>query len=224
MQFYKLFLTIIILITQTNIFSVRHNQLHKPGDGKSRSHKVYDSKFAFRKPANMLKTLSYRDSDAQNILEAKKLLLVLNSAYNSVQINRHTSRKKDSLPFITILCLSLLAVVSPAEGTITRISKDNLEIIKPDIQQFHKPTTSADNTYGYNPSPDVSRLENDGQKLLVAKIDSFGLDRYFVFETNEDINQLVNTVKIGGGSQVEWYYLEDPYKYPLIYLETEDII
>lgn len=55
--------------------------------------------------------------------------------------------------------------------------------------------------------PDVKRLAQPGRKFI-AKMDSFGLDRFFAFETNEGANHIQLGAYNGGGMKVEWYYAD----------------
>jgi len=107
---------------------------------------------------------------------------------------------------------ALLAGCVPLYGNVTRLEAKQVQEIKGALKEFHKPTSS-----GYSsarPSMGlIESLKTDGPVLLVAKMDSFGLDRYFGFEDAQDIDQLVQAVQGGGGMDVSWYYLEKPYLY-----------
>lgn len=116
-------------------------------------------------------------------------------------------KKKLSLLFIFAIFASTLSAV------IDRIDKETLDKIKDGLIEFHKQTYSSGNG-----KPDVSLLKKDLPFILVAKMDSFGLDRYFSFQTNEDVDQLVKAVQQGGGMSLSWYWyrLDEPYKYDLL--------
>lgn len=85
----------------------------------------------------------------------------------------------------------------------------SLERIKPDenvlklLTKFHEATSS-----GYNSKkPNMKNFQQPGRRF-VAKMDSFGLDRYFSFKTDEDVEALVEGVRQGGGMKVEWFYYD----------------
>src|SRR5258708_8890433 len=69
--------------------------------------------------------------------------------------------------------------------------------------QFHESTSSS----GYSPKPDMEKFQKPGRHF-VAKMDSFGLDRYFTFSTNEGVKSLVKTVQQGGGKNVACFYYD----------------
>lgn len=58
-----------------------------------------------------------------------------------------------------------------------------------------------------NNRPSVTNLAKEGRNFI-AKMDSFGLDRYFLFSNDNDIDQLVTAVMRGGGMYVTFYYFE----------------
>ncbi len=89
---------------------------------------------------------------------------------------------------------------------------DRIEKIHPDkdtieqLKQFHEPTSSGE--YSPKPGPEDIKPHKKVGRCLIAKMDSFGLDRYFSFETSKDVNTLVKAVQDGGGMEVEWFYYD----------------
>jgi len=67
------------------------------------------------------------------------------------------------------------------------------------LKKIHPDTSSGENSC----RPKLSDQNKDDQ--LVAKIDAFGVDRYYTFETDEDINDLILAVQQGWGARVSWY-------------------
>ena len=102
------------------------------------------------------------------------------------------------------LLLFFAFLAKPLCGGITRLNQKDLEKIKDNLTEFHLPTSSGQDS----PKPDVSKLKSKENLLLIAKMDSFGLHRYFEFKTNDDVNTLVQGVQNGGGWDVSWYYVE----------------
>ena len=85
--------------------------------------------------------------------------------------------------------------------TLCKIDADAGLLAK--LVKFHEPTYSCDSS----PQPDMRCFEKQN-RYFVAKIDSFGFDRYFSFKTNADVNELVKSVQSGAGMDVSWYYYE----------------
>lgn len=106
---------------------------------------------------------------------------------------------------VFLFCFSAFSIFG-----MQRISSEDLETIRGGLREFHEPTTSSN----HSPKPNVSDFKKC--TLLVAKMDSFGLDRYFAFRTNDHVDNLVEAVKQGVAMRVFWYCLEDAYKYNLI--------
>ena len=100
----------------------------------------------------------------------------------------------------SFILLSMLTT-SPLFSDIRRLTAVELRNFTEKMVSFHNPTSSGD----HSPKPDVSRFK---EELLIAKMDSFGLDRFFVFQNNNDVNELVRAVQQGGGMNVSWYYVK----------------
>jgi hypothetical protein len=100
-----------------------------------------------------------------------------------------------------LLLLSLLAT----SGIYTMQCLDEKDIakIKDYLVEFHKPTYSNGSNI-----PDVSKLQKNDIGLI-AKMDSFGLDRYWSFQNNDHVKELVQGVRNGGGESISWYYLKE---------------
>ena len=109
------------------------------------------------------------------------------------------------------ILLVLLASVANSFGIPQRIEYNDVQKIKESLIKFHTQTTTGK----YSKRPDVSTFAGTNS-LLIAKMDSFGLDRYFAFENNDDVDLLVKAICDGGGMGLSWYYLQDPFKYDLI--------
>lgn len=71
------------------------------------------------------------------------------------------------------------------------------------LVSFHRATGTATNS----PRPSVAGLKKRN-RLFLAKMDSFGIDRWFQFETDEDIAALAEGVSNGGGRSVAWFYYD----------------
>ncbi|MFA6527532.1 MAG: hypothetical protein WCT20_03865 [Candidatus Babeliales bacterium] len=99
-----------------------------------------------------------------------------------------------------IILGALLLIGSHLTSNIQRICPNEETIQK--LKDFHSYTSSS----GDN-KPDISELIQKG-RTFIAKMDSFGMDRYFSFETNADIEELVEGVMRGGGMGLNWYYLD----------------
>jgi len=112
---------------------------------------------------------------------------------------------KSSKILLVLSCFSAFSIFG-----MQRVSSEDLEIIKKGLKEFHKSTTSSPDSS----KPDVSSFKKS--TLLVAKMDSFGCDRYFAFRTNDHVNELVGSVQQGAGMRVSWYCLKDAYKYDLM--------
>lgn len=106
----------------------------------------------------------------------------------------------------------LLLLPNTLFGVVQRLSSEDLQKIQSGLKQFHEKTGSGD----YSPKPSLKSFAGTERKLFVAKMDSFGMDRWFTFETDADIEQLVQGVRQGGGWDVSWYLLEKPWTYDLI--------
>lgn len=113
------------------------------------------------------------------------------------------------------LLLSTLCITAGLLSVVQRIDNKTLDKIKSDLKEFHKPLSSTQDQ-----RPDISVYKKSGH-VLVAKMDSFGLDRYFTFQTDEDMKNLVEGVQNGGGWDVRWYYLQNPEKYESITSQTK---
>lgn len=55
--------------------------------------------------------------------------------------------------------------------------------------------------------PDINSLVKPNRKFI-AKMDSFGANRFWTFETNAGANQIQQGLYDGGGMSIEWYYLD----------------
>ena len=86
----------------------------------------------------------------------------------------------------------------PLHGVIDLLAPIDLAAIQKDLKEIHSPTLPA----AGSPRPDAYKLKQQST-LLVAKVDEKE-SRYFTFETNEDIEQLLQTVKDSGGKQISW--------------------
>ena len=105
---------------------------------------------------------------------------------------------KRSLVLLPLLLISFAAHAM----TVERI-KPNEELLKKLIK-FHDATSSSE----FSAKPDLNNFKKQN-KFFVAKMDSFGLDRYFSFQTNDDVEALVKAVQNGCGMNVAWYYYEE---------------
>ena len=56
--------------------------------------------------------------------------------------------------------------------------------------------------------PTMLGLKTKNRKF-VAYMDSFGIDRYFIFEDNQDIKKLVTSVRCGQAYEVIFYYCDE---------------
>lgn len=100
-----------------------------------------------------------------------------------------------------IVCLLCLVNSQITLGmTVERIMPDENLMTK--LILFHAPTSSSGES-----KPDMQSFIRPNRHF-VAKMDSLGLDRYFSFKTNDDVNALVEAVQQGGGMSVAWYYYE----------------
>ena len=89
----------------------------------------------------------------------------------------------------------------PLLSDVRRLTAGELKDFADKMVSFHQPTSSGD----HSPKPDVSKLNDN---MLIAKMDSFGMDRYFVFQNNKDVADLVKAVQQGGGWDVSWFYVK----------------
>jgi len=111
--------------------------------------------------------------------------------------------------FGSLFCLLAIQAASGMEIQIISFPVSELQRIKPDesllkkLVKFHEETSSHE----CSEKPDMQRFENKN-RCFVAKMDSFGLDRYFSFRTNDDVKELVKAVQRGGGMNVAWYYYD----------------
>lgn len=111
--------------------------------------------------------------------------------------------------FGSLFCLLAIQAASGMEIQIISFPISGVQRIKPDesllkkLVQFHEATSSSE----YSKKPDMRKLEKQN-RCFVAKMDSFGLDRYFSFRTNDDVEELVEAVQQGGGMNVAWYYYD----------------
>ncbi len=78
----------------------------------------------------------------------------------------------------------------------------NSDLMKKFVQ-FHARTGSSG-----TPKPNMNE-HYKADRRFVAKMDSFGLDRYFQFTTNQHVDELVQGVRQGGGMGLDWYYYEE---------------
>lgn len=85
-------------------------------------------------------------------------------------------------------------------ASIRRLTPTEISNYSTKMIQLHPPTSSASNSA----TPDITAQKG---KFLIAKMDSFGLDRYFTFSTNDHVKELHQAVQNGGSMFVEWYYL-----------------
>lgn len=60
---------------------------------------------------------------------------------------------------------------------------------------------------GEEKGPDISEYAKGNRKFF-AKVDTFGMDRWFTFENKEDADHIQSGVRNGGGWGVVWYYLD----------------
>lgn len=79
---------------------------------------------------------------------------------------------------MTFLGIILLIVHLNSFGNITRLTKDEVQKIEKHLVEFAGKTSSSG-----NPLPNLSKIKASN-RLLIAKIDSWGMDRYFNFEMN----------------------------------------
>lgn len=72
------------------------------------------------------------------------------------------------------------------------------------LVQFHEPTCES------SPSkrPFLSQINLPDNEGLVAKINTFGLDRYYRFENDADIDHLIQSMVDGATDRIFWYLLE----------------
>jgi hypothetical protein len=111
--------------------------------------------------------------------------------------------------FGSLFCLLAIQAASGMEIQIISGSISGVQRIRPDesllkkLVKFHEATSSSE----YSKKPDMQKLEKTN-RCFVAKMDSFGLDRYFSFRTNDDVEELVEAVQQGGGMNVAWYYYD----------------
>lgn len=87
---------------------------------------------------------------------------------------------------------------------IKQLNSQEMAIYGNIMKSFHNQTTSA-----HDAKPNVETRDL-ADKKLIAKIDTFGLDRYFSFETNQDVDTLVQAVQRGAGMSVAWYVVDAP--------------
>lgn len=107
----------------------------------------------------------------------------------------------------------LVSVLACAYQTIKCM---DVESITPDqtlldkLVTFHKPTGTTDTS----PKPALASFQKPG-RLFVAQMVLFSgrdpqFNRYFTFKTDEGIAHLVKGVQNGGGSQINWFYCDEP--------------
>lgn len=58
-------------------------------------------------------------------------------------------------------------------------------------------------------NPKIDKLTKDG-RIFVAKMELSGLESYFNFESNEDVQELINRAN-EKGSKIFWYYADTDY-------------
>lgn len=83
------------------------------------------------------------------------------------------------------------------EFTLSRVSPDDNLLTK--LTSFHDQTGSGDDAL----RPNMDKHQKGG-RVFIAKIDTFGFNRYFMFKTNDDVAQLVQSVRDGGGMSITW--------------------
>lgn len=105
------------------------------------------------------------------------------------------------LKSMRIFIVFVMFMATPLLSDIRRLTAGELKDFSDKMISFHQPTSSGD----FSPKPDVSKLSDN---LLIAKMDSFGMDRYFVFQNNKDVEELVKAVQQGGGWDVSWFYVK----------------
>ena len=70
------------------------------------------------------------------------------------------------------------------------------------LKIFHEATDSSG-----QPKPNMEKFQQS-KRRFIAKIDTFGLDRYFSIKTNEDVDALAQGVREGHGCKIEWFYYD----------------
>ena len=85
------------------------------------------------------------------------------------------------------------------------VSKKYLPKMQELFKEFHAPTNSDENS----PKPDLSKYQSAMDTLLIAKMVTGSLDRYFTLHNNDDVDNLVKLVRNGHGTSVSWYIIED---------------
>jgi hypothetical protein len=84
---------------------------------------------------------------------------------------------------------------------------ESLKSLQKDMTKFQ--TTGS----GSKSGPDISKLAKDGRKFF-AKMDLFGLDRWFTFEDQRNADDIQMNCHNGSSMDVEWYYLDNVKEYP----------
>lgn len=85
----------------------------------------------------------------------------------------------------------------------------DIAIIKPDqeliekLVSFHSPTKPCN----LLAKPTLESYQKTGRHFI-AKMHIFGVDRYYVVNTDDGVQKLVDTLRSGHVSSVEWFYYE----------------
>ena len=92
---------------------------------------------------------------------------------------------------------------------INSLSAMNIVQFKPDQTILSGMKEFAPATCGsVDPVPNIANFKQN-KRRFIAKMDSFGLDRYFLFQNEEDAQALRDAVSRGGGRKVQWYYYDE---------------
>lgn len=60
-----------------------------------------------------------------------------------------------------------------------------------------------------HPKPFLAKFEKP-QRIFIAKMDTFGSYRYFIFKTDQEIDELLQSIEQKKAWKIEWFFYDNP--------------